>query len=521
LFHVSGGRVESFGRKEGLPSDSCVPVYRDSSGALWLVTEKSLTRRRNGRFQTIGQKDGLPNDVFLDLIEDDLGNFWISGKRGIHRVARHELEDFFSGTLTSVQSVTLGGRDGLLTPECSSLHHPTMAKTPDGHIWVATRNGLATFDPRRVRLNTQPLPSIIEQLVVNRREFPLPMTTAPGLAQNRRQRQPALQLPPGSGQQLEFRFTAVSLLGADRLRFRHRLEGYDGAWSPETDLRHAFFTNLRPGPYRFEVKASNAHGVWNDQPTSLSFVILPFFWQTAAFKVAVLAGSLGLAALLHWRRLQRSRWQAELRHAEAFAAEKARIAADMHDELGAALTQISILGEVAKSQASADAPARSTLARISDAAREATARMSDLVWATNPRNDSLDNLVACLRATAASQLESAAVQSDLNFPAAVEDRKVSATFRRNLLLVLKEGLSNALKHAQASRVHVEVQVADGIFHLRIADNGRGLQRPSPADYNHGNGLGNMERRVRELGGSFELRSQPGAGVRIECRVPVP
>jgi hypothetical protein len=106
------------------------------------------------------------------MIEDDLGNFWLSGKHGIHRIVRRELEEFFAGRLKRVQSLTLGARDGLLTPECTSHHYPTMAKTTDGHIWVATRNGLATFDPGRVRLDTQPLAATIEQLVVNRQEVP-------------------------------------------------------------------------------------------------------------------------------------------------------------------------------------------------------------------------------------------------------------------------------------------------------------------------------------------------------------
>jgi ligand-binding sensor domain-containing protein len=138
LFHVRGERVETFTEKDGLPGKHCVPVHRDDSGALWIVAERSLSRRSDDRFQNIGEKEGLPKDVLLDLIEDDFGNFWISGKRGIHRIVRRELEEFFAGRLSRVQSLTLGIRDGLLTPECSSLHY---------RRW--RRRRMATFGWRR------------------------------------------------------------------------------------------------------------------------------------------------------------------------------------------------------------------------------------------------------------------------------------------------------------------------------------------------------------------------------------
>jgi streptogramin lyase len=166
-----------------------VPAYLDNSDALWIVGEGGLTRYRLGRFQKATEANGLPKDVMLDLREDELGNFWISGKHGIHRVARGELEAVFEGHANRVRSLTLGLRDGLLTPECSSLHYPSMAKTPDGHIWVATRNGLGSFDPRAVHLDTQPLPAVIEQVTVNRQD--VPFVTDPVSA-------PLLKLKPGS-----------------------------------------------------------------------------------------------------------------------------------------------------------------------------------------------------------------------------------------------------------------------------------------------------------------------------------
>jgi signal transduction histidine kinase len=509
LFHLANGQWENFTSRTGLPGNRCVPVLLDESSSLWIVGEGALCRRAAGRFQNVTVKDGLPRDVFLDMIADDLGNFWISGKRGIHRVARQDLDDFFGGRASHVRTLTLGVRDGLLTPECSSLHEPTMAKTPDGHIWVATLNGLATFDPRRVRLDTEPLPAIIERVVANSQE--IPEAAKPHTAQ-------PLTLRAGSGQQLEFHYTAISLVSADRLRFRHRLDGSDSEWSPETDLRLAFYTNLKPGKYKFHVKASNAHGIWNDHDTTLAFVILPYFWQTKTFYVSLAVAGVGLAAGIHWRRLAIERRIQFLRHQEDLASEKSRIAADMHDELGAALTQIAILGEVAKSQTTSGAPTRPLLERMSQAARDATSRMSDLVWATNPSNDTLDNLAAYLREQAASQLQDTAIHPRLEFPASLPERHVSATLRRNLLLITKEALQNALKHSGASEVCVAFELQGSSLVLRIHDNGGGFDLSSAKGA--GNGLGNMEKRVRDLCGEFTLQSRAGQGTRLEVRVPL-
>jgi signal transduction histidine kinase/ligand-binding sensor domain-containing protein len=573
LFHVVNGRVENFTSKDGLPGDHCVPVYLDDTGALWITGEGGLTRRAGGRFQTVTEKDGLPKDVLLDLIEDDGGNFWISGKRGIHRVVRREAEEFFAGRVKRIDTLTLGTRDGLLTPECASLHYPSMARTPDGHIWVATRNGLATFDPRRVRMDTQPLPAVIEQLRVNRREWPLAAprnaslqpargrletgvtgsTAAPAVVRrapapnatasdpddapkrtaaapfaapgpralptptiSTGAAEPALRLPPGSGERLEFHYTAISLVAADRVKFSCRLVGYDSDWSPETDLRLAFYTNLKPGAYEFRVKAANAHGVWSAEETTLPFVILPYFWQTAAFQAGAGMALLALAAGIHWRRLTAQRRMQDLKHQQVLTGEKSRIAADMHDELGAALTQIAILGEVAKSQASDET--RSTLERISQSARDVTSRMSDLVWATNPLNDTLDNLVAYLREHAASQFENTRIQPHIEIPTSLPEGRVSATFRRNLLLVMKESLNNVIKHSNASEVAVRLEITGSNLVLRITDNGRGF---APGErHGTGNGLGNMRKRVRDLGGDFSLTSTPGEGTRIEASVPL-
>jgi ligand-binding sensor domain-containing protein len=168
LLRLRDDQVEFFTVEDGLPSNVCTPAQFDETGALWIVAKGAVARRHNGRFQSLGPREGIPDDQFLDLIADDLGHFWLPGLRGIHRLERSQLEAWFDGRIDRVQSLTLGMRDGLLTPDCTSMHYPITAKTADGRIWVATRTGVASFDPSRVEVDGQPLAASIEQIIINR-----------------------------------------------------------------------------------------------------------------------------------------------------------------------------------------------------------------------------------------------------------------------------------------------------------------------------------------------------------------
>lgn len=510
LLHIGEDRIGRFTVADGLPNDTLVPAHLDSSGSLWIVSNGAITRRQADRFQTIKHQQGIPKDELLDLIEDDVGYFWLPGLRGIHRLARNQLEACLEGKLDRVSSLTLGVRDGLLTPDCTSLHYPVTAKTPDGQIWVATRNGVASFDPSRVHIDNEPLTAAIEEIIVNHQ--PVKRHLASGALE-------MLKLRPGSGDHLEFHYTATSLVAADRVRFQHWLEGYDSDWSPESDLRLAFYTNLRPGRYQFHVKASNAYGTWNDVATTLPFVIAPHFWQTWLFQGSMGLLVLTLAILLHRQRLGVLRYLHELKTHQQLAAERTRIAADMHDDLGAALSHIAILSEVAKSQSPAQPQTRSALDRISQSARDVTARMSDLVWATNPRNDTLDNLAAYLREQVARQLENTPVRGILHFPERLPQCHVSATFRRNILLVVKETLNNSMKHAAATEFLIKLGMESGHLLLGMEDNGRGFDPATRSAV--GNGLTNLRRRIQDLGGTLNIETAPGAGTKVHLRVPLP
>lgn len=514
LFHLVSNRVDVLSRESGLPSDYCAAVLVDRRGALWVMTEGALVRRWEGRLAALRPEEGLPDDALGDLVEDDDGNLWFSGRRGIHRLLRHELDRYFDGALPRVTSVTFGSADGLRTPECSLSTYPAMAKGPDGRIWAATRGGLAVIDPREVEAARQPPRAFIESVTADRNLVDVPFDRLLG-----QQAESPVVLAPGSGRRLEIQYTAVSLTAADRLRFRHRLEGYDSDWSPESDLRVAFYTNLRPGDYRFRVQTANAFGLWSDEETDLPIRIRPHFWETVVFKILAGVAACGVLGWAHGRRLVGLRRLETLKRQEALASERARIAEDLHDELGATLTQIVLLGELARSRTPLDAPGRPMVERVVDAARAVTSRISDLFWSTNPTDATLDQLVAHLREEVTQACESAGIVLTVEVPVEVPVRVLPATFRRNVLLVAKEAVHNALRHGRPSTVELVIELTDEVLVLRIGDDGGGFE--VPARLGMGHGLANMERRVRDLGGRWEVQSRPGHGTWVRCRLPFP
>ncbi|MBL9167612.1 MAG: hypothetical protein JNN07_07710 [Verrucomicrobiales bacterium] len=517
-------KKETFTTADGLASDSSSPVLFDREGTLWVLGQASLSCYRNGRFQIVRSEQGFPDDSVSGAIEDGLGHVWLTGRKGIHRVSPSELRAFFDGKTPRISSLTLGVPEGLLTPECATARNPTLARTPDNHIWVATRNGLATFDPRRVDLQTQPLPIVIERLLVNKREFAFTAHNAVGSDVSAEPQSDGenlqFELPEGSGRQLEIHFAAICLTRLEGITFRYRLDGYDSEWSEPGHLRAAFYMNLKPGNYRFRVQGTRNRGQWSERESILDFTIAPYFWETRLFLGLVIVGIILAVLGLHWRRVVALSQQHDLQRREAMAAERVRIASDLHDDLGPTLTKIAILGESAKLQSPSGSPAVPTLDRIARNARELAASISDLNWATNPSYDSLENLAAYLREQVARQLEDSGVRMKLDFQESLPAMSLSSTFRRNIILMAKEAINNALRHSGASEIAVTLAVIDNrMLQLTIRDNGCGMTLlPSPG--HSGNGTANLIRRAKELHGTTTIQSEPGSFTRVHVSVPL-
>jgi signal transduction histidine kinase/ligand-binding sensor domain-containing protein/DNA-binding response OmpR family regulator len=294
------GKFTAYTSKQGLSSDVVMATYEDAEGSLWVGTNGGgLNRFKDGKFTAYTMRHGLFDDAIFQILEDDNGNLWMSSDRGIFRVSKKQLNDFAEGRIDRVVCATYGTSDGLKSPECNGGYQPAGWKTHDGRLCFPTMKGVAIVDPKS-NFNTARLPLAIEKVGVRGQLLD------PRLAR---------QVLPGNGQ-LDFYYTALSFLSPEKIRFRYKLEGFDKDWVEAGARRAAYYTNLPPGHYRFQVAASNGDGVWNQQPASCEIFLAPHFYEAGWFQVLCsLAGLtlLGGGYRLRIRTLARREKQLALR----------------------------------------------------------------------------------------------------------------------------------------------------------------------------------------------------------------
>jgi ligand-binding sensor domain-containing protein/signal transduction histidine kinase len=488
--------TRSYTTAQGLSSNYVRAIHQDADGVLWLGTYGGgLNRFKDGRFTPILEKDGLHDSAVSRIIEDERGNFWMSGNKGIFRVARSQLNDFADGRITYITSVSYGVADGMIIDETNG-GSPAGWRTEDGRLWFPTIKGLVEIRPESGAAPTPPV--YVERAVVDGR----PVDTS-ALA----------SLGPGRVD-AEFHFTAVDLGGAEKTRFRYRLDGYDaeGHWTDSGARRVAYYTNIPPGSYRFEVIATNRDGQWTDAPARVALAVTPLLWQRREVQAAGLLLLLVLTGfLVREVSVRRARARVkELEREQAVERERSRIARDLHDDLGSRLAQIALISEDREEPRAAE--------QISGVAREAMQTLDELVWTVNARNDTVGRFAEFAAEFAQEHLRLAGLRCRLQLPDDLDGQHLAADTRRHLYLAFKEAVHNVVKHAKASEARVALTVEGSLLALEVADNGRGL--PPDLDVN-GNGLLNMRERMEAVGGTLAVNSPPPAsGTRLVFRVPL-
>jgi signal transduction histidine kinase len=298
------------------------------------------------------------------------------------------------------------------------------------------------------------------------------------------------------------------------LRYQFKLEGAGNDWGPPTDQRTVTYANLKPGNYRFLVRAVNADGGSSAEPAAVTFRIVPPVWQRWWF-ISLLV--LLLAALTHLVYRYHTRRLIELERV------RTRIATDLHDDIGASLSKIAILSELAGQEvAVAKAPVTGPLGQIADTSRDALDSMSDIVWAVNPQRDHLRDLTQRMRRFAEDLLDARDIEFTLHAPLDEKDIRLGADLRREVYLIFKECVNNLVKHSDCTRAELDFRIHGQWLVVSISDNGAGFE---PADVSTnggmgGHGLTSMQRRAQALGGSLTIESQRDKGTRVTLKVPL-
>ncbi len=291
LCRYHAGRFTTYTDQDGLAHLLVRSLYEDTEGVLWIGTRGGLSRWKDGRLTSFRVEDGLNEDMVFAILEDNRHNLWLTGEKGISCVAKADLEAYARGEKRRLEPASYGEGDGLPSEKCTGLCQPTAWRARDGRLWFATQKGAAVLDADRLRPNPLPPPVVVEEVRTDRGTF------RPGQE---------IRLPPGSAN-LEIRYTGLSLVAPEKVRFRYRLEGFERSWIEAGDRRVAYYTNQPPGRYRFQVMACNNDGLWNGIGAEMALILEPYWYQTTAFFVAgvLLTGGLGCATyLLRVRRLR-------------------------------------------------------------------------------------------------------------------------------------------------------------------------------------------------------------------------
>jgi signal transduction histidine kinase len=290
-------------------------------------------------------------------------------------------------------------------------------------------------------------------------------------------------------------------------------------WVDADHQRTALFTYLPPGDYRFEVAAAGADGLWLPTTASLALTVRAAWWETSWFHSSVgLLGALALAASVKFavKRRMRARMR-RLQQQHALEKERARIARDMHDDVGASLTQIAIASQLARLDPPEEALGH--IDEIAGIARRTVTALDEIVWAVNPRNDTLPALLEYLGQHAVDFLTAAGVECEIEMPPELPSHPLAAHVRHHLFLAVKESLNNIVKHAAASAVKLNVELGENRLCVTITDNGCGFV--AGHERAGSDGLRNMRERMAELGGECRIESRPEEGTRVVFELPLP
>jgi len=506
------GKVEAtYTAAQGLGAGHVAGLRLDADGVVWAATEEGgLSRIKDGRLTTLTVANGLPCNTIHWSVQDENGSLWLYTGCGLARIARDDLAAWIADPGHRVAPRLWSGSDGVpllaLTP---AYFNPPVAKGPDGKLWFVSGADVQLIDPGHLPFNPLPPPVRIETLVADQMSY----TVADGL-----------RLPP-LVRDMSIEFAALSLVDPRSMHFRYKLEGYDSAWHETVERRLASYTNLPPGTYRFRVTASNNNGVWNEQGARLDFSILPAFYQTSWFRLACVLllfglawGSFHLRLRMRVRRLHRQ-FEATL---EARVAERTRIARDLHDTLLQRFHGL-LLQFKAASNLLPDRPRESqqVLESAIDQVAEAITEGRDAVQGLRASVLETNSLAMSLRSLAGALAKEHGDANGTRIDVRGAPRKLHPLVRDETFRIASEALRNAVCHAQATRIDVEIIYEERQLRVRVRDDGKGIEaevlRTGRKEGHFG--LSGMQERAELVGGQLTVRSTAGEGTAVEFTMP--
>ena len=458
--------------------------YESSDSTLWIATYgHGLVRKKGEEHFYFTHLQGLPSNIIHYVLEDDYGYMWLGTDNGLIRVSLQMLQDVYNEKRNVLEYTHFNEEDGMPSSELIGGSNSAV-KDKEGNLWFATLGGIAIVNPGEILFNQMRPITRIDSIQYQAKTISI---------------QDDVELDYVQDNLLRFQFGTTSLQSSKRRLYKYRLNGLEDDWHIGIP-NFATYTSLEPGPYTFEVFGSNGDGYWSIDPARFQFRILPPFYKTWWFSVFWVSCLLGILWFAYW--------QIRLRNKLELAEARIQIADDLHDDIGSQILSISQSLDFLKSKDFLTGVEMEELRRQSDRANDLGDELKDTVWMVDASSDSLGDLIH--RMQEFLEQFGGRVKYHIILPNIIPPLKLNPKWRRNIYLVYKEALQNAIKHSDASHVTLRVEVNHNFFSFLLSDNGVGLMNSGKK----GRGMYTMEKRIRDLNGSISFRENKSGGTQV-------
>ena len=465
-------------KNKKLPDDEHGSLYIDRSQHIWVTGVGYLAKldKKGEVLDLYSDRTGYTGISAFGLAEDPYRFFWIATDNKLHRL------DPSTGRFDYFDK-----NDGLFNNKIADGFY----MSDEGELFLGFNGAINSINTGNIAFNKKPPVVFVSQLNIRGqlRNFD---------SSNK------ITIRPGE-RSIVIEFSAMNFSQSKKNMFGFWLEGYDSTWR-YTNERVLSLMNLEAGTHKLHVKASNNDGVWSNESV-YTIKVNPYFQHTIWFKLllATLAIMLFLV-FMFYRKQQRKRLE-RIRN---------RIATDLHDDMGSTLSSIRIFSDVAKKQIEEVKPETvQLLDRISNNATSLSENMQDIIWTIRSDNDTLEDLVSRMREFGLRVCDAKHIRFNTIVSQSFKASKLSLEQRRNLYLIFREALNNAVKYAECTQIGLILNLKGRFLKMELNDNGKGFDMDK---IKRGNGLNNLEKRATEIGGQITFKSEPGKGTCINLMV---
>ena len=494
---IRNGIEQRFGRTEGLPHATIFAIHDSGDGRVWVGGDHGLSHFVNGRFKTLNGRN-LPSERVLQIANDNDGNLWMGLPNvGFIRIHPEEIARALNDAAYRLHYAVYTSSDGIAgAPDVFSGNG--VATDRDGRLWFVTGRGATIFDPQSLKLD---------------RNIDATRPRIEGVTADGRWYRPRAgsRLPPGVTA-LRIDYAQVNLSSFDQARFRYRLDGVDTEWVDGTGRRQASYTNLGPGDYRFRLQVTST-GTWDDPETAWGFTIAPAFYQTRWF-----LGAWALLAALAVVGLWRLRLRQVRKELTVVYHERVRLSREIHDTLLQSLAGVAMQLDVASSDPGASSRMRIAMVRMRRQLEDYIQETRESIW--NLRSGTMDerDIVTALRSVG-QRIASGRVRFAVHVTGT--PRSCESKVQAEVVRIVQEAVMNAVRHARAKQVQLDVGFTERTLRLCVSDDGQGFD-PAAAASGGGRhyGLIGMRERAAEIGGRCTIESTLGRGSQVVAEFPL-